>query len=84
MSATQVKYSEEIVRLPALTAEGKPCEILERITLCREVRDDGSLGEPTVVNRRFDLRTGERVNHIGGDEFELDDTGDRIKVRQAS
>jgi len=81
MSA-QVKYIEEIVRLPALTAEGKPCEILERITLSREVQQDGSLGEPTIVNRRFDLRTGERVNHIGEDEFELDETGDRLTVER--
>ena len=81
MSA-QVKYIEEIVRLPALTAEGKPCEILERITLSREIQQDGSLGEPTIVNRRFDLRTGERVNHIGEDEFELDETGDRLTVER--
>lgn len=80
----QVKYSEEIVRLPAKTAEGKPCEILERITLCREIHDDGSLGEPTVVNRRFDLRTGERVNHLGEDDFEVDETGDRLKIGQSS
>jgi hypothetical protein len=75
-----VKYSEEVVRLPALTAEGKPCEILERITLGREIQADGSLGEPSVVNRRFDLKTGERVNHLGGDEFEMDDSGDRLKA----
>ncbi len=43
---------------------------------------DGSLGEPVVVNRRFDLRTGERVNHLGGDDFELDDGGGRLKARR--
>jgi len=81
MSA-QVKYSEQIVRLPATTAEGKSCEIIERITLSHEVLQDGSLGEPTVVNRRFDLRTGERVNHLGVDDFEVDETGDRLTARR--
>ena len=77
-----VKYTEEVSRFPALDAEGKQCEILERVTLGREVQADGSLGEPVVVNRRFDLRTGERVNHLGGDEFELDH-GARLKARRA-
>lgn len=77
---TDVKYSEEIVRLRARDAEGKPCEILERITFSHDVQEDGSLGEAVVVNRRFDLRTGERVNHLGGDDYELDDTGERISA----
>jgi hypothetical protein len=75
----EVKYSEEVVRIPAHNAEGGACVILERITLEREVQADGSLGEPVVVNRRFDLRTGERVNHLGGDDYELDDGG-RLKA----
>jgi len=78
--AKGVKYSEEVVRLRARDAEGKPCEILERITFSREVQEDGSLGEAVVVNRRFDLRTGERVNHLGGDDYELDDSGERISA----
>ena len=53
------KYSEEIVRYPAVNDEGRTCEILERITWGREVQADGSLGEPELVNRRFDLKTGE-------------------------
>ncbi len=77
-----MKYSEDIVRVPALTAEGKPCEILERITYGRELHADGSLGEPLVVNRRFDLRTGERVNHLGGDEYELDGTGEKLTIQR--
>lgn len=81
MSA-QVKYSEQIVRLPALTSDGKRCEILERITLGREIQHDGSLGEPTVVNRRFDLKTGERVNHLGEGDFEVDETGDRLTAER--
>jgi hypothetical protein len=80
--SAQMKYSEEIVRIPALNADGLPCEILERITHGREVHADGSLGEPLVVNRRFDLRTGERVNHLGGDDFELDVTGDRLRAQR--
>ena len=74
------KYHEEILRHPAVTAEGKPCEILERLTFERSVQADGTLSEARQVNRRFDLRTGERVNHLGGDDFELDLTGDRLRA----
>jgi hypothetical protein len=66
------KYHEEIHRYPALLDGGRSCEILERITFERDELADGSLGEPRVCNRRFDLRTGERVNALGGDDFELD------------
>jgi hypothetical protein len=76
----ELKYSEVVVRIPAQNAEGNPCLILERITHGREVLADGSLGEPSVVNRRFDLRTGEGVNHLGGDDYELDATGERLKA----
>ena len=76
-----MKYSEEVVRIPARNADGDACVILERITYGREVLADGSLGEPVVVNRRFDLRTGERVNHLGGDDYELDDGGGRLRAR---
>lgn len=75
------KYSEEVIRYPAVTAEGKSCEILERITLEREVREDGSLTEPVVVNRRFDLRTGELLVRVGDREFEDDETGAKIFLR---
>lgn len=78
----ELKYSEELVRIPAQDAEGKACEILERTTHARAVLADGSLGEPVVANRRFDLRTGERVNHLGGDDYELDQTGGRLKARR--
>ena len=75
-----VKYHEEILRHPAVTAEGKPCEILERLTFERSVQADGTLSDARQINRRFDLRTGERVNHLGGDDFELDLTGDRLRT----
>jgi hypothetical protein len=78
--AGELKYSEEVVRIPARNADGDACVILERITYGREVLADGALGEPVVVNRRFDLRTGERVNHLGGDDYELDDGGGRLKA----
>jgi len=78
----ELKYSEELRRFPAVRADGKDCEILERITHSCEVQEDGSLGEPVVVNRRFDLRTGERVNHLGDDDYELDEGGDRLKARR--
>jgi hypothetical protein len=75
------KYSEEIVRRPALDADGRSCEILERITVGRAVQPDGSLGEPELVNRRFDLQTGERVNRLSDTEFENDLTGGRLRLQ---
>jgi hypothetical protein len=75
------KYSEEVIRHPAESAEGKPCEILERITLERVVGDDGSLSEPVVVNRRFDLKTGELLHRLGEREFEDEESGARIHLR---
>ena len=75
------KYSEEIVRHAAVSAEGKPREILERITFERTVGNDGSLSEPVVVNRRFDLGTGELLNRLSDTEFEEDETGARIHFR---
>ena len=74
-----VKYHEEMLRHPAITAEGKPCEILERLTFERSVQADGTLSDARQINRRFDLRTGERVNHLGDDDYELDLTGDRLR-----
>ena len=74
-----VKYHEEILRHPAITAEGKPCEIHERLTFERSVQPDGTLSDARQINRRFDLRTGERVNPLGGDDYELDRTGDRLR-----
>jgi hypothetical protein len=76
-----LKYSEVVVRIPAQNADGDACVIIERITHARELLADGSLGEPAVVNRRFDLRTGERVNHLGGVDYELDHSGDRLKAQ---
>lgn len=75
------KYSEEIIRHPAVTTDGKPCEILERVTLERVVAGDGSLSEPVVVNRRFDLKTGEVLNRLGEREFEDEESGAKIHLR---
>jgi hypothetical protein len=69
------KYSETVIRHAAATDEGNTCEILERVTFECEQLPDGTWSEPRQVNRRFDLRTGERVNHLGEDRFELDLTG---------
>ena len=80
MSSSVKKYSEQIVRHAAVTADGKPCEILERITLERDQMRDGSLGEARVFHRRFDLRTGERVNRLGETEFEIDVSGARVRL----
>jgi len=75
------KYSEEITRYPAVTAEGKPCEVLERVTYERVVGEDGSLSEPVEVNRRFDLKTGELLVRLGEGEFADDETGAKIHLR---
>ena len=70
--AGESKYHEQVHRHAAVMPDGRPCEILERVTFERTVGPDGSLSEAREVNRRFDLKTGERVNHIAGDEFQLD------------
>jgi hypothetical protein len=75
------KFSEEVIRHPALTAEGKSCEILERITHERQLREDGSFTEPVVVNRRYDLKTGELLNRLTEREFEDDETGAKVTLR---
>lgn len=77
-----LKYHEELHRHPAVTAAGKPCEILERVTFERTQLPDGSLSGARQINRRFDLRTGERVNHLGGDEYELDLTGEKLTLQR--
>ncbi len=74
------KYSEEILRYPAVTEEGKPCEILERVTYGRPVLEDGSLGEAEVVNRRFDLRTGEPLDRVSDTEFVDQNSGARLQL----
>jgi hypothetical protein len=76
------KYSEELIRHPALNEDGKPCEILERVTFERAVLADGALGEPTVINRRFDLRTGERVNRVSETQFVDDISGARLQLQR--
>lgn len=76
------KYSEEIIRHCAVTAQGKHREILERITYLREVQSDGSVSAPVVVHRRFDLKTGEGLNQLSETEFEDDTTGDRLHLQR--
>ena len=72
------KYSETVIRHAAAAEDGTPCEILERLTFEREQLADGSWSEAQQINRRFDLRTGERVNHLEGDRFQLDLTGELL------
>lgn len=71
-------YSEQINRHPALTEEGKPCEILERITFERRP----GVAEPVEINRRYDLRTGERVNRLNDSEFEEDLSGAKLRLQR--
>ena len=76
------KYSEELNRFPALDADGRPCEILERITFERTKGRDGRLkGKPKEINRRYDLKTGERLHRLNDTEFEDDETGARVTLR---
>ena len=72
------KYSETVIRHAAETEAGVPCEILERLTFESEQQADGSWSEPRQVNQRFDLRTGQRVNPLGGDRFEVDGSGEQL------
>lgn len=74
-----VKYHEEVLRHMAVMADGTHCELLERRTFERPILEDGSLGDAQQINCRFDLRTGERVNHLQGDDFVLDFTGEPLK-----
>jgi hypothetical protein len=76
------KYSEEIVRYEAIDDEGYRREILERITWERVLLADGTLGEPSVFNRRFDLQTGEPLNRLGDGEFEVEATGARLQLQR--
>lgn len=71
-------FTEQVIRHRATNEEGKVCEILERVTLERQ--PDGA--EPKVVNRRFDLNTGERLNRLSEDEFEEDETGARLQLQR--
>jgi hypothetical protein len=78
----QKKNSEEVNRFPASTAEGKPCEILERVTFARTIGSDGrAKGRLTEVARRYDLKTGERLIRVSDNEFADDETGHRITLR---
>lgn len=78
------KYSEEILRYPAVSEEGKNCEILERITWGRPVQQDGSLGEPELINRRFDLKNGVSLNRLTDAEFQDEETGAVFRLRPPS
>jgi hypothetical protein len=71
-------YSEKIIRHAAVNDEGKACEILERITFERPADS----GEPVVINRRFDLQTGEPLCRLGDDEFEVEATGARLRLQR--
>jgi hypothetical protein len=76
------KYSEEVLRHPAVKPDGSPCEILERLTWEQRLGDDGSLQARSLFNRRFDLKTGERVNRLGETEFEIDGSGLRLRLQR--
>lgn len=71
------RYSEKITRYQAVTEEGKACEILERVTYERLP----GVEEPVVINRRFDLQTGEPVTRLGDRVFTVDATGARLDLQ---
>ena len=76
------KYSEQIVRYPALDDEGRPREILERITFERDQASDGTMTEPVVINRRFDVQTGETLTRLGDDEFQENESGIKLHLQR--
>ena len=78
-----VKYQEQVLRHEALTADGKTVELLERRTYQRAIQPDGSLGEAAEISRRFDLSTGERVNHVSGDDYVQCYSGEALRVTAA-
>jgi hypothetical protein len=76
------KYSEEILRHLAVRADGSPCEILERLTWEMQASEGASTQTRTLFNRRFDLKTGERVNRLNDNEFEIDGEGLRLRLQR--
>lgn len=75
-----IKYSETLQRYAALTEEGKPCEILERVTWEKVPGPEGAQPELKEILRRYDLRTGERLHRISESEFMDDETGARLRL----
>ncbi len=76
------KYTEELFRYPAINEDGKPCEVIERVTYARTIGRDGrAKGRPKEVNRRWDLKTGERLHKLGDTLFVEDETGARITLK---
>ena len=71
-------YSEKVFRHQALNDEGKSCEILERVTYERKPGAD----EPVVINRRYDLSTGECLNRLSDTEFEDEASGARLQLQR--
>ena len=77
---TGAKFHEALNRYPGRTEDGKDVEILERVTFERRILGDGSLDTAREINRRYDLRTGERLDRLGADEFAMVVGGARIKA----
>jgi hypothetical protein len=71
------RFSEKVTRHRALDDEGKPREILERITYERRP----GVAQPVEVHRRYDLRTGECLTRLSDTEFEDQDSGARLRLQ---
>ena len=71
-------YSEQVIRHRATDEEGKPRQILERVTFERKP----GVAEPVVINRRYDLSTGESLNRVSETEFEDDASGARLQLQR--
>ncbi len=76
------KYTEQIVRYEAVNDEGKACEVLERITYERQPGQGPGADQLVVVNRRFDLQTGECLHRLSETEFEDQITGARLHLQR--
>ena len=69
---------EQVIRHQARDEEGKLREILERVTYERKA----GVAEPVVINRRYDLSTGESLNRLSESEFEDGESGARLQLQR--
>jgi hypothetical protein len=71
-------YSEQVIRHRATDEKGKVREILERVTYERKA----GVAEPVLINRRYDLNTGETLNRLSETEFVDEESGARLQLQR--
>ena len=56
--------------------------MLERITFARTIGKGGrAKGRPVEINRRYDLKTGERLLRVSDTQFQDDETGAIVTLK---